>query len=213
MRPRSIPLWILNGMLACWILMISAGLLLLEAHSVRPGDRGSPTGHWPVDTPLRLNKSRLNLLIFLHPRCPCSRASLVELARIMSRCRGRVSAKAVVFRPDPMTEEWSRSELGIEHALTDLPNVPFCYDSGGVEARRFGVLTSGHVLLFDESGRRIFDGGITPSRGHEGENRGSDDVVALVLDTDGRHDLSSRPATPVFGCPIVRTQVYQDKGS
>jgi hypothetical protein len=45
-------------------------------------------------------------------------------------------------------------------------------DPGGVEAARFGAKTSGHVVAYDEQGTLAFAGGITPARGHVGDNMG-----------------------------------------
>jgi len=69
-----------------------------------------------------------------------------------------------------------------------------------VEARRFGVETSGQTLLYDAGGRLIFSGGITGSRGHAGDNAGEAALVALL--TSGQAD---RRATSVFGCPLFAT--------
>ncbi len=67
-----------------------------------------------------------------------------------------------------------------------------------MEAGRFGVKGSGHVLLYQPSGRLVFSGGITPSRGHEGDNPGRAAVISLVL--QGRSPVNR---TPVYGCPLL----------
>jgi hypothetical protein len=70
-------------------------------------------------------------------------------------------------------------------------------DVGGREAARYGIVTSGHVLLFDPSGARLFSGGITGSRAHEGDNDGAEAVVRLVMGSG-----PAVPAHPVFGCAV-----------
>jgi hypothetical protein len=70
-------------------------------------------------------------------------------------------------------------------------------DDEGREHARFGVETSGHVLLYDAAGKLMFSGGITPSRGHSGDNTGRDAVVRLL-----RHGGVERTKTPVFGCSL-----------
>ena len=72
-------------------------------------------------------------------------------------------------------------------------------DQGGAEARRFGVATSGHVCLFSAEGELKFSGGITPSRGHEGDNRGIAALKALLV--GGQADATNR----VYGCPLFST--------
>jgi hypothetical protein len=61
----------------------------------------------------------------------------------------------------------------------------------------FGAATSGEALLYGPDGRLEFAGGITSSRGHEGDNPGADRIVSLV--TTGSAELAT---APVFGCPL-----------
>ncbi len=70
-------------------------------------------------------------------------------------------------------------------------------DIQGREALRFGAATSGQTLLYDASGRLLFSGGITPARGHAGDNDGSDALLELLSGGSGRHHQ-----TPVFGCSL-----------
>jgi hypothetical protein len=50
-------------------------------------------------------------------------------------------------------------------------------------------------VLFDSHGKLLFEGGITGSRGHVGDNEGEDSVISLL--TTGR---AERHEHPVFGC-------------
>jgi hypothetical protein len=188
------------GLLAAWGFIVGVGILLLDAYAARPGTFGSSPERWPAGSILGLDSHRPTLLVFLHPRCPCSRASLAELASVMARCGDRVSAHALVFRPAQLPERWDCS--GIEQDLRSLPDVATRPDLEGLEARRFGVATSGHVLLYDTRGRLLFSGGITPARGHQGENYGRSGVLARILGTD-----RERPVHPVFGCPLGTPQL------
>jgi hypothetical protein len=80
-------------------------------------------------------------------------------------------------------------------------------DGGGVEARRFRVATSGHVLLYDVRGLLIFSGGITAARGHRGDSYGRAAVHDRILNPEG-----TRSGSPVFGCPLAapRSTVSQE---
>jgi hypothetical protein len=80
---------------------------------------------------------------------------------------------------------------------TALPNVTAVRDADGLEARRFGVETSGQPLLYDHRGALIFSGGITGARGQTGGNAGQQALVALL--TRGHAD---RRGSNVFGCPL-----------
>ena len=184
------------GLLAAWGVVVAIGMLLMGAYTARPGDPGSAPVRWPAGTGLRLDGRRPTLLIFLHPRCPCSRGSLAELATVLDRSGGRVSASAVLWRPRRDRESWVPSDLEAE--LTNQPGLTVAIDRGGEEARRFGVATSGHVLLYDARGERIFSGGITPGRGERGDNLGRAELLGRIAGT-----VEEGPEHPVFGCPLA----------
>jgi hypothetical protein len=71
-------------------------------------------------------------------------------------------------------------------------------DQDGREARRFHVVGSGHTLLFLPSGELLFSGGITGSRGHEGDNPGAEAIVDRL-----NYGHSAVAKTPVFGCALL----------
>jgi hypothetical protein len=78
-----------------------------------------------------------------------------------------------------------------------MPDVHLIEDPGGCEAARFGAQTSGDVLLYGADARLLFRGGITPGRGHVGDNPGWDAIIRLI--SGGSTSLSE---APVFGCPL-----------
>ena len=88
------------------------------------------------------------------------------------------------------------SSATVERARA-LPGVEVVFDSGGVEAARFGAETSGHVLVFSEDGERLYSGGVTGSRGHQGDNLGRAQVLALL--TTGAKAAAS---AHVYGCAL-----------
>ena len=68
-------------------------------------------------------------------------------------------------------------------------------DEGGAEALRFRAAASGLVLLYDGQGRLRFAGGITSSRGHEGDSFGRRRILAVLAGAS-----ADREDAPVFGC-------------
>jgi hypothetical protein len=83
-------------------------------------------------------------------------------------------------------------------AQADRPEQDVRHDLDREEARRFGVATSGHVLLYDRRGALIFSGGITAGRGERGDNLGRAAVLGLIMGKNG-----GDPGFPVFGCPLA----------
>jgi hypothetical protein len=94
-----------------------------------------------------------------------------------------------------MADGWERTSLW--QTVSTLDDVTAVADDGGREAERFGALTSGQTYLFDPQGQLLFRGGITPSRGHQGDNVGSQRIAALV-----HGETPSRSLSEVFGCAL-----------
>lgn len=181
-----------------WVVGVSTGGVLVVKHEFTPGPSAS-AATWPADVSLTRTKDRPTLLMFVHPRCPCSSASMEELARVVTLCRERVSASVVFFTPTESPEQWLNQSSWKQ--ANSLPGVSTIRDDGGAIARSFGVITSGQVLLFDQQGALVFSGGITGSRGHAGDNAGVQAVVQLIR---GTIDTPAHPLnTPVFGCAIA----------
>lgn len=177
-----------------WVPAVTLGLSTLLRYSNTPGRLATPPGEWPHGA--TKSTGQPSLVLFLHPQCPCSRATIAELAQIMARCRGKVAAYAYFYAPRSESSSWTRSDLWADAA--SIPGVHAVDDPDGIEARRFGASTSGQTLLYDSSGRLAFNGGITAARGHMGPNDGQDAVVALLENRTPQHHI-----TPVFGCSLL----------
>jgi hypothetical protein len=114
-----------------------------------------------------------------------------ELARFVARVAEPPDVRALIVAPPTMEESLVHSDLW--DAAAAVPGVRVVRDDGR-EARRFGARVSGQVLAYDAGGRLVFNGGITGSRGHEGDNAGRSALEAL---------LAGRPHAEtafVFGC-------------
>ena len=179
---------------AAWAGGVLAGLVLLDVHAGTAAASVAPPARWPAGARVALDPALPTLLVFAHPRCPCTDATLEELNRVLAHCDGRV-AVTVLFRSDPaLGADWAHGRLWDE--ATALPGVAVLQDPLGALARRFGVRTSGHALLYAPDGSLLFEGGLTLARGHAGDSPGAAAVQDLVLHGHG-------PAhAPVFGCGL-----------
>jgi hypothetical protein len=178
-----------------WLLMICAGIGLLWSYESSPGAAAAVLEQWPADSPIRRAADRATLVMLAHPRCPCTRASLSELARLMARAQGRVTAYVLFVKPADFPDGWEQTDLLA--SAEAIPGVTVVRDDEGVEAARFRAATSGQIMLYDAAGKLLFSGGLTSARGHEGDNAGRAAVVALL--TAGGE---AGGETPVFGCPL-----------
>lgn len=162
----------------------------LWAYETTPGDPGDTAARWPSAAPLVLAHDAPTLVVMIHPRCPCTDASLAELAEVLAEHPGpRVHVVVRVYRPE------DRVSALVERARA-LPNASVVFDEGELGAT-FGPLTSGHVLLYAADGALIFSGGITLARGELGDNPGRRALEAAIADAAGPG------VAPVFGCPLA----------
>ncbi len=175
------------------VVAMSAGLHALWAHTYSPGDSAQPPQQWPAESVLTRSATGPTVLFFIHPRCPCTKVSAAMLAAALPAAKPSLQIHVVALTSPELTAAESvandyRAKLGASVHL----------DSEGAERRRFGVHTSGQVVVYDAAGHLTFAGGVSAARGHEGPNPGQAALIALLRD--------ERPAPanwPVFGCPLT----------
>jgi hypothetical protein len=194
-RSRSI---LLIGTVS-WLSLAILGLWFLWAYETTPGIAAVSPRQWPSDSRIQLSPDHPTLVMLAHPHCPCTRASIGELASIMAHSQGRLRAYVLFVRPEGFSEGSEVTDLW--QSASDIPGVKAILDGDGREARRFHAATSGQTVLYDPQGRLLFSGGITGSRGHFGDNAGQGAVVAIV-----NSEVPDRTETSVFGCPLFNPQ-------
>lgn len=114
-----------------------------------------------------------------------------------------MDAYVLLFKPKQSGAGWD--DTALRNSAAEIPGVKVLSDVDGVEALRFGAETSGHTLLFDRDGHLLFSGGITQSRGHDGENAGERAIVSMV-----NNQPAGRARTFVFGCSLGKSSQFED---
>ncbi len=147
--------------------------------------------------------SENNLLVCLHPQCPCSQATVAELEKIIARtASSHYSCNIYLSIPDGKTSVFADGPLlrSLENLKARYPARTFniIFDGSDQLSKQLLARTSGHVFLFDEKGKRLFDGGITSERGHAGDNLGADFIVTCLE----KDNIKTPLRTPVFGCSL-----------
>ena len=178
-------------LVAVWSAAVATGMGLLAAYANNPGKWSSAPAAIGNDA----TSARYRLFMFLHPRCPCSVASVNELARIMSRCAAQLDATVYFVRPESQSADWENGTL--RNLVSAIPGVKVESDVGGLVAGKFHANTSGEVFVYDRRGKLRFQGGITSARGHAGDNLGESAVIEIALGGESNVERS-----PVFGCPF-----------
>lgn len=159
---------------------------------------------FPEASSIQRNATLPTLIFFVHPKCPCTRASLHELNRLMTDINGKLKIHFVFIKPPETDETWTQTDL--RASAETVPDARILIDEGGRETEIFNARTSGLILLYDRNGNLRYDGGITSSRGHEGDNSGRAAIYQIIS-----QDSNLPAEMPVFGCPLREKDCQGEK--
>jgi hypothetical protein len=187
--------WLAAILAGLWLIAAALGHRLIMNYDYTAAAPGNPPEKWPVTTSVPRTPGLSSIVVVAHPHCPCSRATVEELARLMALLQNRATATVMFVRPAGFSEEWERTDLWRDAAR--IPGVSVLTDLGGLEASRFGAQASGQTMLYDATGNLRFTGGITSSRGHAGDSLGRTAILSVV--NTGNSGTSH---TSVYGCSL-----------
>lgn len=194
--------WLLRASVALWLALVLAISAWLWKYKLTPATAAELVPHWPSASSLAVEPGRPTLVLFAHPRCPCTRASLAELRKVLSPFAERMTAHVVFFRPGESSRDWSRTDTFV--LAGSIPGVRVAIDVDGREAARFGAATSGHVSLYSKGGELLFSGGITPGRGHEGDSPQERALIERLRSATSAGLVETNVPHPgaVYGCSL-----------
>jgi hypothetical protein len=187
-------LWLAAGL--AWLGLAGVAILIVIDYQTPPPIAGAGLDHWPSQSTVPRAEGRATLVALVHPRCPCSRATLGELERILSRAPDRVTTHLLFWKPHGADPSWEKAPLWSDAAAHAW--IQAHWDEGGREARLFQASASGYALLYDERGRLLFRGGLTGGHGNCGGHASSDAIVSALL-----HRSAPLPTAAAFGCPLL----------
>lgn len=178
-----------------WLGLLLIGHTVLFEYELTAGPLSNSKRIFPNHSSVQLSHSRENLILFLHPACPCSIATIDEFRELMREGAKDSVGTVVFFMPPDKESEWSL--LPIVKSAKRIPNVSILYDADGSQSELFGATTSGHVLIYDSRGILQFSGGITGARGHTGDNQYFTIAKKTIINKSPKF-----VTTPVFGCSL-----------
>ena len=193
---------IVLGVLTAWLAVVTGAMYGLHAYSNTDAPIIAAPTNWPSDTIINRDVSHSTLVMFLHPRCPCSEASVGELDELVT-LHPELAVRLVFVQPEYSPSTWSRGTL--RDAAERIRGVQIVDDLDAQESHRFHAATSGETLLYDQDGTLMFQGGITVARGHFGDSPGRD-LVQSHLRCCCHGGAPTEPTTAkVFGCALDRS--------
>ena len=202
-RPVQPPAWWQSVFIAVWLAGLVVALAVLWRYKQTPGPSATLQAAWPSPSRLTEDPAFPTLIMFAHPRCACTRASLADLRALIGPHTGRVVTIVAFMRPHDAAADWLETDTWSD--ASSIPGVRLVADEDGREAALFGAKTSGQVVLYDPQGHLLFSGGITPARGHVGASDQTRSLAALLQsETRGRIAMANavRTAGSVYGCRL-----------
>lgn len=182
----------LKLLMSCMLVGILGGLHLLMNYSAQAGAHSAVLNHWPSQSKLSLSQ-KPHLVMFLHPGCACSKASVAELSRLLAQAP-ELTTQIVFMRTSKIEKLFKANSLLAQ--VQNLPRTKIIFDEKGIESKIFGAETSGLTHLYNAKSELIFSGGLTMARGHEGDSVGKQSILAYL---NGKESVKS---SLVFGCDI-----------
>ena len=174
-------------------LVLSALVMGFYQFALKSGDHQAIAA-WQDNLDLPLIEPGPNLVMFLHPRCGCSLASLKELKQLVDRSPADLKVTLVIMKYEQVPDA---DEKDFQEGLKGIRGARILRDPAGNMAKNLGAMTSGITYLVANDRKIIFQGGLTPSRGHEGETIGQ----AFILDWL-RTRREATVLEKVFGCGL-----------
>lgn len=185
--------WI--GITAVWMIAVVFGMRAILNYENTAGAPGDPPMKWPARSHIPRTAGLPTIVVIGHPKCPCTRATIGELALIMAHLHNRATAVAVFVRPHDAPDGWDDTDL--RRSAAAIPGVTVMTDLDEAEADIFNAQVSGQTMLYSAEGTLLFSGGITAARGHSGDNAGRSSVVSFVSS-----GTAAQNRTPVYGCTL-----------
>ena len=194
-KPRKIAPWLAVLFTGLWLIAAALGQRVLLNYDYAAAIPGTPPEKWPVSTTVPRTPGLPTIIVVAHPLCPCTRATVEELARLMAVLHDKATATVVFVRPSGLSEEWDETDLW--RAAARIPGVTVLSDVRGTETSLFAAQASGQTMLYDASGNLRFSGGITASRGHAGDSPGRSAILSII-----NTGSSGKTQTSVYGCSL-----------
>lgn len=181
-------------LLCAWLGLVFLGLSRLNDFSQTPGKSSEVPFKFPSHSTLASRSKKPLLLVFIHPKCVCSRATVSELEKLIPHL-SNIEVKVIFNQFSGRDIAWTKNDLWVR--AEKIKGIEMILDERSRETQMFKVETSGHTFLFDEKGELVFSGGITPARGHEGESNGQMMIKKWIKT---RANMST--FEKVFGCEL-----------
>ena len=181
-----------------WITLTGIGAFALLRHEFDGVSVVDAPAQWPEALGAFNPSGRdLTVVMAIHPDCPCTRASIEQLDRLLTRYPDAVQAIGLISdRVDGEAETLRQTDYW--RRLDRMAGARPVRDVAGHWAKLLGAPVSGTVAVYDAGGALRFQGGLTASRGHDGPSRALSMLSAWAEGASFPESVS----LPAFGCAL-----------
>ena len=176
-----------------WLALFATAYYVLLKYDFKTTDNKLKT--MTQATQLKISEQKPTLIAFLHAKCPCSKASIHEINRLLASHSKELKTIFVFGKEEGLNLDWVK-ESDLYKEAQQMP-VEIIIDTNNQEAKAFKAQTSGKVFLISPQRKILFQGGVTASRGHEGDNLGINAIQDILNGKEAKVDFQ-----PSFGCLI-----------
>jgi len=111
-RPQSRPRHLTGVGLAVWLLVVAIGFGIAWNYELTEGPVAAPPQRWPAASGVARIPGRPTLVMAVHPHCPCTRATLEELNRLLAQISGKLPIHLLFVRPPALPANGQRQISG-----------------------------------------------------------------------------------------------------
>lgn len=190
-----------------WLAAVGWGFVHILHYEGTPGRQGGEVFD-PAALRARVEPRKFMLVVALHPECPCSRATVEAIDRLVAERPDRMAVHGIFL--DTAAGGGRPEASGLWARLGRVPGATVHKDVPGGWCGGDGFRTSGEAILYGPDGDVRFHGGLTIARGHQGPSRGYAAVLAAI---DGSTRAGEITRTPVFGCSLSDPDAEEAAGS
>src|SRR5262245_56961175 len=101
----------ITPLIVAWSVCAGLGLAKMLTYELTPAPAAAAPASWPPSAAVDRDPSCPTLVLFLHPHCPCSRATLAELERLIATSNGRFALRIVFVPPEGTSDAWNGTAL------------------------------------------------------------------------------------------------------
>ena len=181
-------------MVVLWFIALAVIYGKLAVYSQSPEGLGTPP--MAAVANVSVHPEKYTLAVYIHPKCPCTQATLYEVERLMTKVRDEVALSFYIFGASDAPSVWFEGTL--DQLEQKFPDSLVIRDIDGEYSKSAGASVSGSTVLYTPDGVPVFWGGVTSGRGHSGDNLGSDSILSIARGLE-----PTRSEAPVYGCRIT----------